>query len=204
MQSKPSKASTTQKWNWCEYNSLEKVNKQIINLTSLIVDLLDLSKIKSGSLQLNKENVDINGLIGEIVKEIQHTKPDCVIDFTGNVNATVFIDAGRIGQVLINLLTNAIKYSPNCKEIKVSSRITENELIVSVTDAGIGISKTDQQKIFQRFYRVAGKDEKTFPGFGIGLFIASQIIQRHNGKIGVNSEQGKGSVFYFILPLEAV
>ena len=183
------------------YNSLEKVNKQIINLTTLIVDLLDLSKIKSGSLQLNKEYVDINELITEIVKEIQHTQPDCVIEFTGKVNALVFIDAGRIGQVLINLLTNAIKYSPNCKQIKVSSRITKNELIVSVTDAGIGISKTDQQKIFQRFYRVSGKDEKTFPGFGIGLFIASQIIERHNGKMGVESEPGKGAVFYFSLPL---
>ena len=183
------------------YNSLEKVNKQIINLTTLIVDLLDLSKIKSGSLQLNKEYVDINELITEIVKEIQHTQPDCVIEFTGKVNAIVFIDAGRIGQVLINLLTNAIKYSPNCKEIKVSSRITKNELIVSVTDAGIGISKTDQQKIFQRFYRVTGKDEKTFPGFGIGLFIASQIVERHNGKMGVESEPGKGAVFYFSLPL---
>lgn len=182
-------------------NSLETVNKQIITLTTLIVDLLDLSKIKLGSLQLNKEQVNINELIIEIIKEIQHTEPDCVIEFIDKINATVFIDRGRIGQVLINMLTNAIKYSPNCKDIKVSSKVTQNELLVSVTDAGIGINKTDQQKIFQRFYRVAGKDEKTFPGFGIGLFIASQIIQRHHGKIGVSSEPGKGSVFYFILPL---
>lgn len=183
------------------YNSLEKINKQIINLTSLIVDLLDLSKIKSGSLQLNKEQVDINELITEIIKEIQHTEPDCVIDFFGKVNASVYIDAGRIGQVLINLLNNALKYSPNCKEIKVSSKISDDELIISVADAGIGISKTDQQKIFQRFYRVTGKDEKTFPGFGIGLFIASQIVERHNGKMSVESEPGKGSVFYFSLPI---
>ena len=72
---------------------------------------------------------------------------------------------------------------------------------VAVKDGGIGISKTDQLKIFQRFYRVAGKDEKTFPGFGIGLFIAAEIIQRHEGKIGVNSKPGNGSVFYFSLPL---
>ncbi|MEO6356672.1 MAG: ATP-binding protein, partial [Ferruginibacter sp.] len=102
---------------------------------------------------------------------------------------------------LINFLTNATKYSPTCKDINVNTKITATELQVSVADSGIGISKADQQKIFQRFYRVAGKDEKTFPGFGIGLFIAAEIIQRHKGKIGVESEPGKGSVFYFSLPL---
>ena len=102
---------------------------------------------------------------------------------------------------MINFLTNAIKYSPNCNDILINCKIIGNEVSVAVTDSGIGISKIDQQKIFQRFYRVAGKDEKTFPGFGIGLFIASEIIQRHEGKIGVDSEPGKGSVFYFLLPL---
>lgn len=183
-------------------NSLETVNKQIITLTLLITDLLDLSKIKAGSLQLNKEHFNINELITETLKEMQHIQPDCIINFTGRSNALIYVDKGRIGQVLINFLTNAIKYSPNCNKIEVNSKIEHNELVVSVKDGGIGISKTDQQKIFQRFYRVAGKDEKTFPGFGIGLFIAAQIIQRHNGKIGVNSEPGKGSVFYFTLPLQ--
>jgi PAS domain S-box-containing protein len=183
-------------------NSLQTVNKQIVTLTTLIVDLLDLSKIKSGSLQLNKERFCVNELISEIVKELQHTEPGCAINVAEITDAVVYADRGRIGQVLINFLTNAIKYSPNCKEIQVSSKVKENELTVAVTDSGIGISKADQQKIFQRFYRVAGKDEKTFPGFGIGLFIASEIIQRHNGKIGVQSEPGKGSEFYFSLPLD--
>jgi len=74
-------------------------------------------------------------------------------------------------------------------------------VVVSVVDSGIGISKKDQKRIFERFYRVEGKNEKTFPGFGIGLFIAFDIINRHNGKIGVKSEPGKGSTFYFSLPL---
>lgn len=182
--------------------SLETVNKQIITLTTLITELLDLSKIKAGSLQLVKEEFCITDLIKEIVKEIEHTSPDCVISFIEKGNATVYGDKGRVGQVLINFLTNAIKYSPNCKEITITSKVTNNEVSVAVSDSGIGISKTDQQKIFQRFYRVAGKDEKTFPGFGIGLFIAAEIIQRHDGKIGVDSEPGKGSVFYFSLPLK--
>jgi PAS domain S-box-containing protein len=182
-------------------NSLKTVNKQIVTLTTLIADLLDLSKIKSGSLQLNMENFCLNELINEIVNEIQVIEPGCVIHFTPDKNTGVYADRGRIGQVLINFLTNATKYSPTCKDITVSTEINETELQVSVADSGIGISKSDQQKIFQRFYRVEGKDEKTFPGFGIGLFIAAEIIQRHNGKIGVDSEPGKGSVFYFSLPL---
>ena len=182
-------------------NSLETVNKQIITLTTLITELLDLSKIKAGSLQLMKEQFYITGLINEIVKDLQHTSPDCVIDFTEREDASVFADKGRIGQVIINFLTNAIKYSPSCKEIAISSKVANNMVSVAVKDGGIGINKSDQQKIFERFYRVAGKDEKTFPGFGIGLFIAAEIIQRHEGKIGVASEPGNGSVFYFSLPL---
>jgi hypothetical protein len=184
-------------------NSLKIVNKQILTLTTLIADLLDLSKIKSGSLQLNMEYFCLNELIGEIVKEIQVIEPGCVIHFSPDKNTGVYADRGRIGQVLINFLTNATKYSPTCKNINVSTKITDAELQVSVADSGIGISKADQQKIFQRFYRVEGKDEKTFPGFGIGLFIAAEIIQRHHGKIGVESEPGKGSVFYFSLPFDS-
>ena len=182
-------------------NSLEIVNKQILTLTSLITDLLDLSKIKSGSLQLCKEHFCINDLISEIVEEMQLTEPASIIEFEKTQHTMVFADRGRIGQVLINFLTNAIKYSPNNNKVKIINTIVENEVLVTVTDYGIGISKINQQKIFQRFYRVSGKDEKTFPGFGIGLFIAAEIMQRHQGKIGVESTPGKGSVFNFSLPL---
>jgi signal transduction histidine kinase len=104
---------------------------------------------------------------------------------------------------LTNLLTNAIKYSPAANEIEVASTMSDNKLTIAVKDFGIGINKTEQEKIFERFYRVEGKNEKTFPGFGIGLFIAMEIIQRHNGNIGVRSEPNKGSEFYFSLPVES-
>ena len=182
-------------------NSLEVVNKQILTLTSLITDLLDLSKIKSGSLQLKLEHFCIDDLISEIVKEIQLTEPNSIIVFQKSATLMVLADRGRIGQVLINFLTNAIKYSPDKKEVKILVTLINNEVMITVEDYGIGIGKVDQQKIFQRFYRVSGKDEKTFPGFGIGLFIAAEIIQRHHGKIGVESNLGKGSLFYFSLPL---
>ena len=182
-------------------NSLNVIEKQIGTLTNLISDLLDLSKIKSGSLFLNKETFKINDMVIEIIDEIKHINPDYTISLNIENEPLVYADRGRIGQVLINFLTNAVKYSPDSRNVKVESIVKDDQVIISVEDSGIGINKNDQAKIFERFYRVEGKNEKTFPGFGIGLFIASEIINRHKGKIGVKSEPGKGSVFYFLLPL---
>ena len=183
--------------------SLASVDKQVERLTLLISGLLDLSKIKSGNLFLNKEKFFINELIVEVVEEIRHINPGYSIVLFRETKAEVLADRERIGQVLINLLTNAVKYSPESMEIKVESFIENNHVTVLVQDSGIGINKKDQEKIFERFYRVEGKNEKTFPGFGIGLFISMEIIERHYGKIGVSSEPGKGSTFYFTLPVES-
>lgn len=183
--------------------SLNTVDKQVLKLTKLISDLLDLSKIKSGSLTLHKEQFRINDLIHEVTGEIKHINPDYKIIFSEKANTVLFADRERIGQVLTNLLTNAIKYSPAANEIEVASTMSDNTLTIAVKDFGIGINKRDQEKIFERFYRVEGKNEKTFPGFGIGLFIAMEIIQRHNGNIGVRSEPNKGSEFYFSLPVDS-
>ena len=101
----------------------------------------------------------------------------------------------------INLLTNAVKYSPSAKNIRVTSKLVNGEVVIAVQDFGIGIDNKDQEKIFERFYRVDGLDENTFPGFGIGLFISAEIIKKHEGTIAVSSEPGKGSVFYFSLPV---
>ncbi len=182
-------------------NSLKTVDRQIVKLTNLIGDMLDISKIKSGSLELNKEHFQINELIPEVIDEIRHINPGFDITFTKEKEVTVFADRERIGQVLINFLTNAVKYSPKAGKIKVKSCINQDKILISVEDFGIGINKAEQERIFERFYRVEGKSEKTFPGFGIGLYIALEIINRHNGEIGVRSESGKGSVFYFSLPL---
>ena len=182
--------------------SLNVVDKQIIKLTNLIADLLDLSKIKSGSLTLHKENFEVNELIHEVIDEIEHINPEYHISFSKEVNVLLYADRERIGQVLINFLTNAIKYSSLSGTIEVESIIENNNLIVRVEDQGIGINKNDQERIFERFYRVEGKSEKTFPGFGIGLFISMEIVRRHSGTIGVSSEPGKGSMFYFSIPFD--
>jgi PAS domain S-box-containing protein len=181
--------------------SLEVVDKQVLTLIRLISDLLDVSKIKSGSLVLNKTSFEITDMIQEVVTQVQHIHPDYSINILGSA-AVVYADRERMGQVLINLLNNAVKYSPACKDVFVKSVIENDWVVVSVHDTGIGISKADQEKIFERFYRVEGKDESTYPGFGIGLFICSEIIQRHQGKISVTSQPGKGSVFSFAIPLK--
>ncbi len=181
-------------------NSLSIIDKQIGTLSKLISELLDLSKIKAGNLMLSKESFDLDQLITEIIDEIVHVNPEYSINFQPGLGIEVYADRERIGQVLINLLTNAVKYSPNSKTINITSTSENGESRVTVQDYGIGIGKADQEKIFERFYRVEGKNEKTFPGFGIGLFIASEIIYRHNGKIGVNSVPGKGSIFYLSFP----
>ena len=111
-------------------------------------------------------------------------------------------DKDRIGQVMINFLTNAIKYSPNNNKIDVRiHRAANEEIAFSVKDYGIGIEKEEQSKIFDRFYRSKGREEQTYPGFGIGLFIAHEFVQKHGGQMMVQSEKGKGSVFTFTLPI---
>jgi len=114
----------------------------------------------------------------------------------------VLADKDRIGQVMIYFLTNAIKYSPNSNKIDVRIHRTINEEIAfSVKDYGIGIEEEEQSKIFERFYRAKGREEQTYPGFGIGLFIAYEFVQKHGGQMKVQSEKGKGSVFTFTLPI---
>jgi PAS domain S-box-containing protein len=181
--------------------SLTTIDKQIIKLNRLMSELLDLSRIDSGKLELKMQNFDLNDLVKETVDDVQQmTKHEILLD--NKADCKLFGDKDRIGQVLSNLLTNAIKYSPKTNSIEVNVyQPSQNIISISVKDHGIGIDKKDHEKIFERFYRVEGKTEQTYPGFGIGLFIASEIVNRHNGTISVESEKSKGSTFTFTLPI---
>jgi signal transduction histidine kinase len=182
--------------------SLVSIDKQITRLTRLLSELLDLSKIETGKLELSKEVFNLNEMVIDTVQDIlySHSKHD--INIFHDFGSNVFADKDRIGQVLINLLTNAIKYSPDSNKIEVwIKQAGNNGVSVSVKDYGIGIDKRYHDKIFDRFYRVEGKEEQTYPGFGIGLFIAKEIIQQHGGSIDFASEKGKGSVFTFTLSI---
>jgi two-component system, chemotaxis family, CheB/CheR fusion protein len=162
---------------------------------------LDLSRIESGKLELNKSSFDLGELVQESVQDAYHTSNKHKITVHQNFKGTVFADRDRISQVLINLLTNAIKYSPHESAIDVTVEGKDEKVSIEVKDRGIGINKKDQHMIFQRFYRVEGKSEQTYPGFGIGLFITAEIIQRHNGSISVESNMDEGAIFKVILPI---
>ena len=184
-------------------SSLSTIAKQVAKLTRLVSELLDLSKIESGKLELHKTKFDLADVVEETVQDVRHTTAKHAIIVQNDFEGKIVADKDRIAQVLLNLLTNAIKYSPNSDHIEVLVEGDNEFAIIKVKDYGIGIDKKDHQKIFERFYRVEGKSEQTFPGFGIGLFIASEIIHRHNGMIAIESQKGKGSVFTVTLPLES-
>jgi hypothetical protein len=184
-------------------NALNTMDRQIVTLTSLIAELLDVSKIKSGGLNFNMESFELTDLINEVVDEEKHINPKYQIPISAGKKVMVFADRNRIGQVLINFLSNAIKYSPRSTKVEVICTMNHKDVTVAVKDFGIGINKKDQDKVFDRFYRVEGTNESTFPGFGIGLFISSEIIKRHSGHIQLESEFGKGSVFSFTIPVES-
>jgi PAS domain S-box-containing protein len=181
-------------------SSLAVIDKQIVKLTRLMSELLDLSRIDTAKLDLHMIPFDLQALVKETVEDVRLTTRH-TIEVNHDGAGKVYGDKDRIAQVLVNLLTNAIKYSPQGSSVKVNvDQHTNGTVSVSVSDKGIGIDLKDQEKIFERFYRVEGKNEQTYPGFGIGLFIASEIIQRHDGMISVGSEKGKGSTFTFTLP----
>lgn len=183
------------------FEMMKKMDMQINRLTNLVNDLLDVSKMQGEKIQFNKQKFQLNELINEISEEIQRTTTRHQIHLYLAKDVTIFGDKERIGQVLTNYLTNAIKYSPDANKINISSEIANDEVIVSVQDFGLGIPSNLKEKVFERFYRVQGRKQETFAGMGLGLFISKEIVARHNGKAWVTSEEGKGSMFKFSLPL---
>ncbi|MGN6533318.1 MAG: PAS domain S-box protein [Ginsengibacter sp.] len=179
---------------------VEKTLKQVEKLDKLINDLLDISKIQAGKLELKLADFDMNVLLKEMIHNIQPTTPIKILlnEYSGS-NLLAYGDMDRIGLVIVNLLGNAIKYAPGSEEIKVEAFKSDDAIIVSIQDKGIGIPQEELTNIFSRFYRVSGLTS-TFAGSGIGLYISSQIISRHGGKIWAVSELNKGSTFYFSIP----
>jgi PAS domain S-box-containing protein len=181
---------------------VENTLKQVEKLNKLISDLLDISKIQAGKLELKLADFDMIGLLKEMIHNMQPTTEIKILLKNADDTLPAYGDRDRIGLVIINLLGNAVKYSPNSKEIKVNAFRSEDAIIVGIEDKGIGIPPDDLTNIFTRFYRVSGITS-TFTGSGIGLYIASQIISRHGGKIWAVSQLKKGSTFYFSIPASA-
>jgi len=181
---------------------LEKMNKQVDRLTALIVDLLDFTRIEGGKLKFRQEKYNLNSLISEIVEEMQRTTNRHRIEKRLDKTVQMYGDRERSGQVLANLLNNAIKYSPEADKIIVSSKVEKEMVTICVQDFGIGIDKTLVNKVFDRFFRVNEPLLNTFPGLGLGLYIASEIIRKLDGNIWATSQKGKGSTFCFALPIK--
>ncbi len=180
-----------------------KSKEGVKKLHNLILDLLDVSKIESGQLQLNHKELSIDELVDECIEDAQMNTVNHTILREGQPsNKIIHGDRDRLEQVLINLISNAAKYSPGGTNIAVETLASDDEITVTVKDHGIGIADSEHKKIFGRFYR-AKDSNSVISGFGLGLYICSQIIKRHKGKIGVESEEGKGSTFYFTLPLSS-
>ncbi|MCG9972327.1 ATP-binding protein [Christiangramia crocea] len=181
---------------------LHRIEDQIERLIRLISEMLDLSRIEQNELELHTEEFSLNEHVENIIEDIFHTNKDIQIELEHLCKCDIVADKDRIGQVIINFITNALKYSMDAKRVLVKVFYeNENHVAVSVKDFGIGIEKKDLNRIFKRFYRVSAKNEETYAGFGIGLYLSNEIIERHNGKILVDSEPGEGSQFTFILPL---
>ncbi|MGZ5273177.1 MAG: ATP-binding protein [Kaistella sp.] len=178
----------------------KKMDLQVIKLTSLIGDLLDVTKINSGKIHLNNDVFDFEKLVQESVEEMQMSTLHQIEMTTENVGM-VFADRERISQVITNLISNAIKYSPDAEKIMIEINGDGKEVIFTVKDFGIGMPIEKKDRVFEQYYRVSGDEQSTFPGLGLGLYIASQIVERSKGKIWVNSVLGKGSTFSFSLPV---
>ncbi len=180
---------------------MRRMDLQINRLTSLIGDLLDVTKINTGKLRFNDTEFDFNEMVKELVEDMQRTITTHTIIEDYNYTGTVYGDKERINQVIVNLITNAIKYSPQSNNIIIHTLIENNEVVLCVEDFGIGIPENKLEKVFEQFYRVSGNKQHTFPGLGLGLYISSEIMKREGGRIWVTSTLGKGSSFCLAMPI---
>jgi signal transduction histidine kinase len=181
------------------YPFIVNANNSIKRLEKLIEDLLDVTKINSGQIDLNIAAFYFSDVLTNSIANVQLISPNHNILLKNSVDLLYTGDQFRIEQVLINLLNNAIKYSPDANKVLVKARTESNQIVVSVQDFGIGIAKENIDQLFQRFYRVS-KTAMNYQGVGLGLFIAAEIVKKHKGTFSIESEPGKGSCFSFKLP----
>lgn len=180
-------------------NALTRTDVQTKKMAHMINDFLNLARLEDGKLQMSLRVFELQPLIEEIISDAQFLTKTHSITFSRCEGVQIKADRDKLGQVLMNLLTNAIKYSPKGGEIHVGCEADAQKVTLSVSDQGIGIKPADQQRLFERFYRVENEDLRTIAGFGIGLYLVAEILRYHNSHIQVKSEENLGSTFYFSL-----
>lgn len=178
---------------------IKQANKSMEKLTELTQALLDVSRMNHDSLQINRKKFDLVQMAKEYAANLNHGEIN-EIHFKGLEELDTSADEQQIEQVFVNFLTNAIKYAPNSKKIEVEVSIEHGQAKLSVKDFGNGIDAGSREKIFERYFR-AENNAANVGGLGLGLYISSEIIKKHDGKIGLDTEIGKGSTFWFSVPI---
>lgn len=179
---------------------IDRANKQTDKLIALVEELLDVTRIQAGKMLLNYSTFDLHEILLESVNEVQLQCSTHHIRFSCDRTISAWGDRSRLEQVVHNFLSNAIKYSPDATEVNVWCSVTDDHVIVSVQDFGIGIAEDKKKHLFGRFYRVHDTSSY-FTGLGLGLYISAEIVRRHGGEVGLESREGEGSTFWFSLPL---
>src|SRR6188768_953395 len=181
-----------------------KLKKQVARLVAIISDLLDISKIQAGKFELHQTTISLRSIVKESVDAARQLSADHQIEYKiPSEELFLYVDATKINQVLLNILSNAIKYSPNNKEIGLNAECFGDEVKISISDHGKGIAKEHLDQVFTQFYRVASKDNHT-EGLGLGLYLCKEYVEAHHGKIWAESEAGKGTTMHLTLPLKKI
>lgn len=180
---------------------LARMEMQINKLNKLVADLLDISRMQAEKLEFTQEPFDFDAMVRDVVQDVETTSARHQIMVSGEAHTELLGDRDRIGQVLTNLLTNAVKFSPDAETVQVTVTADKSNATVSVQDYGVGIPEEHQERIFERFYRVYSEKDQMFPGLGIGLYISAEIVKQHGGRMWFESVEGAGSTFSFSLPV---
>lgn len=184
--------------------ALEGADRQIGKMTKMINGFLNVARLESGKIGMDFAKVELTKLVSEVVDEYATTANSHHLVQNYCNELFIMADRDKLGQVVNNLISNAMKYSPINTEIFIDCFIDEQSAVFKITDQGMGISQSDLPRLFDRFYRVENLKTATVAGFGIGLYLSAEIIERHNGKIWAESEIGNGASFYFSIPLITV
>ncbi len=182
------------------HTTLEKINEQTTRLTTLIDELLDVSSIRAGKVELHKREFELVALCQGIVEDQQLLTGRSIVVTSETPTITIVADRDRLSQVVTNLLTNAVKYSPEESEVLLRLSQSDTQACIEVQDFGKGIAEKQLPHIFDTFYRTPDAQASSKFGLGLGLAICKDIVERHGGRIWVESKVGKGSTFFVELP----
>lgn len=180
---------------------LTKALKENERLEKLIDNILHAARVENRAMQPIKEELEASHFLQTRIAQFRKRYPEAQIDLEEMEKVIISFDVFMIETVLSNLIDNAVKYSAKIPKILISAIVENNELVISVIDEGVGIPVEEHQRIFSKFYRVGDEETRTQKGSGLGLFISNEFVKLHKGSIGFRSNRGKGSTFYFKLPL---